>query len=123
MTKPKKRPKRKAPPLGMPGQIDASAEEIAETVLAAKPPPNWKYLERGMTSGADSPVLCPACSWPQPEALWRLQDEFECVNSDCDAVIHMDLEHGGLQRVERRINKVRRTIEKANNTAGQDGHH
>ena len=45
MTKPKKRPKRKPRPLGTLGQINASAEEIAETVLAAKPPPKWKYLE------------------------------------------------------------------------------
>ena len=29
----------------MPGRIDASAEEIAEKVLAAKPPAKWKYLD------------------------------------------------------------------------------
>ena len=51
MTKPKKRRKRKAPPLAMPGRIDASAEEIAETVLAAKPPPKWKYLEEVYDDG------------------------------------------------------------------------
>ena len=34
------------PPRSMPPKIDASPEEIAQTVLKFKPPAKWRYLQR-----------------------------------------------------------------------------
>ena len=48
MTQPEQKPKRgvgRPPVLKMPERIDASPEEIAETVLRMPPKQEWRYLK------------------------------------------------------------------------------